>query len=79
MNFKLIVEEALNEHGDIYTLDEITRGNPSGGFSNLEAGARRMKIIQRFLKKEGYYKLGIRGLVVDIEPRNEIEQKQKKY
>lgn len=77
MDFKLIVEEALNEHGDVYTLDEITKSSTSGGFSNLEAGARKMKIIQRFLKREGYYKLGIRGLVADIEPRNEIEQKAK--
>ena len=78
MDFKLIVEEALNEHGDVYTLDEITRGNPTpyvGGYITLEAGARSMDIIQRHLRKKGYYKLGVRGVVIDIEPRNEIEQK----
>jgi hypothetical protein len=54
VDFKLIVEEALNEHGDVYTLDEITRGNPTpyvGGYITLEAGARSMDIIQRHLKK----------------------------
>ena len=78
MDFKLIVEETLNEHGDVYTLDEITRGNPTpyvGGYITLEAGARSMDIIQRHLRKKGYYKLGVRGVVIDIEPRNEIEQK----
>lgn len=78
MDFKLIVEEALNEHGDIYTLDEITRGNPTpyvGGYITLEAGAKSMDIIQRHLRRGGYYKLGARGVVIDIEPRNEIEQK----
>ena len=77
MDFKLIVEEALNEHGDIYTLDEITRGNPTpyvGGYITLEAGAKSMDIIQRHLRRGGYYKLGARGVVIDIEPRNEIEQ-----
>ena len=41
MDFKLLVEETLNEHGDVYTLDEITRGNPTpyvGGYITLEAG-----------------------------------------
>ena len=78
MDFKLIVEEALNEHGDVYTLDEITRGNPTpyvGGYITLEAGARSMDIIQRHLRRGGYYKLGVRGVVIDIEPRNEIEEK----
>jgi hypothetical protein len=78
VDFKLIVEEALNEHGDVYTLDEITRGNPTpyvGGYITLEAGARSMDIIQRHLRRGGYYKLGVRGVVIDIEPRNEIEQK----
>ena len=78
MDFKLLVEETLNEHGDVYTLDEITRGNPTpyvGGYITLEAGARSMDIIQRHLRKKGYYKLGVRGVVIDIEPRNEIEQK----
>lgn len=78
MDFKLIVEEALNEHGDVYTLDEITRGNPTpyvGGYITLEAGARSMDIVQRHLRRGGYYKLGVRGVVINIEPRNEIEQK----
>lgn len=72
MDFKLLVEETLNEHGDIYTVEELR-----GGYSVWEVSGRRMKEIQRFLKKNGYYKLGIRGLVPDIEPRNEIEQKAK--
>lgn len=78
MDFKLIVEEALNEHGDVYTLDEITRGNPTpyvGGYITLEVSARSMDIIQRHLRRGGYYKLGVRGVVIDIEPRNEIEEK----
>jgi len=73
MNFNLLVEEALNEHGDIYTADEIT----ISGFSAWEASVKKMNIIQRYLKKKGYYKMGIRGLIPDIEPRNEIEQKAK--
>lgn len=80
MDFKLLVEQALNEHGDIYTLDELTRGNPTpyvGGYVTLEAGARSMNVIQRHLRRKGYYELGIRGVVVDIEPRNEIEEKAK--
>lgn len=72
MDFKLLVEQALNEHGDIYTVEELR-----SGYSVWEVSGRRMKEIQRFLKKNGYYKLGIRGLVPDIEPRNEIEQKAK--
>lgn len=80
MDFKLLVEQALNEHGDIYTLDELTKGDPTpyvGGYVILEAGARSMNVIQRHLRKKGYYKLGVRGVVIDIEPRNEIEQKAK--
>ena len=78
MDFNLLVEETLNEHGDMYTLHELTRGNPTpyvGGYTTLEAGARSMDIIQRHLRRKGYYKLGVRGVVIDIEPRNEIEQK----
>lgn len=81
MDFKLLVEQVLDDHGDIYTLDELTRGNPTpwgdyvGGYTILEGGARSMDIIQRHLRKKGYYKLGVRGVVIDIEPRNEIEQK----
>lgn len=72
MDFKLLVEEALNEHGDIYTVEEL-RSN----YSVWKVSSRRMKEIQQFLKRNGYYKLGIRGLVADVEPRNEIEQKAK--
>lgn len=72
MDFKLLVEETLNEHGDIYTVDEL-RSN----YSIWKVSSRRMKEIQHTLKKYGYYKLGIRGLVADVEPRNEIEQKAK--
>lgn len=72
MDFKLLVEQALNEHGDIYTVEELR-----SGYSVWEVSGRRMKEIQRYLKRNGYYKLGIRGLVADIEPRNEIEQKAK--
>lgn len=72
MDFKLLVEETLNEHGDIYTVEELR-----SGYSIWEVSGRRMNEIQRFLKKQGYYKLGIRGLVADVEPRNEIEQKAK--
>jgi len=72
VDFKLLVEETLDEHGDIYTVEELR-----SGYSIWEVSGRRMNEIQRFLKKQGYYKLGIRGLVADIEPRNEIEQKAK--
>jgi hypothetical protein len=65
VDFKLIVEEALNEHGDVYTLDEITRGSPTpyvGGFSTLEAGARSMDIIQRLLRKRRVLQIRCSGV-----------------
>lgn len=67
------MEETLNEHGDFYTVQELSTKD----FSVWEVSARRMKEIQRYLKKQGYYKIGIRGLIPEIEPRNEIEQKAK--
>jgi hypothetical protein len=72
MNFKQLYETVIGEHGDIYTVKELLRN-----YSKWEVSAIKMKDIQRLLREKGYYKMGIRGLVIDVEPRNEIEQKAK--
>jgi hypothetical protein len=72
MNFKQLYESMIGEHGDIYTVEEL-----STNYSKWEVSAIRMKDIQRMLRQKGYYKMGIRGLVPDVEPRNEIEIKAK--
>jgi hypothetical protein len=72
MNFKELYEAIIGEHGDVYTVEELLKR-----YSKWEVSARKMKDIVRLLRQKGYYKLGIRGLVPDVEPRNEIEQKAK--
>jgi hypothetical protein len=72
MNFNKLYEAVIGEHGDIYTVKELLRN-----YSKWEVSAIKMKEIQRLLRQKGYYKMGIRGLVIDVEPRNEIEQKAK--
>ena len=71
MNFKALVESVIDEHGDIYTIEELFT------MSKWEVSAIRIKDIQRMLRQKGYYKMGIRGLVPDVELRNEIELKAK--
>jgi hypothetical protein len=71
MNFKQLYEAVVGEHGDIYTVEELST------MSKWEVSAIRIKDIQRMLRQKGYYKMGIRGLIPDVEPRNEIEVKAK--
>jgi len=72
MNFNRLYESVVGEYKDIYTIKEILKN-----YTKWEVSARKMKDIVRLLRQKGYYKLGIRGLVPDVEPRNEIEQKAK--
>jgi hypothetical protein len=72
MNFKQLYEAVIGKHGDIYTVEELLRN-----YSKWEVSTIKMKDIQHLLRQKGYYKMGIRGLVIDVEPRNEIEQKAK--
>jgi len=72
MNFKALVERVIGEHGDIYTVEEI-----STEYNKWEVSGIKMKSIQRLLRQKGYYEMGIKGLVPDVEPRNEIEKRAK--